>query len=188
MFDVNFSEIMVVLVVALVVIGPERLPKVARTLGHLWGRGQRYINGIKADIERDMSVADFRKLQQDIQAEASAVGESIKQSTLTVEQQLQAINERIAQINVEAVSKAKVAEAAASETELAKPLTAVAVAGPVEEIITPETETADESAEDAANDEPVRLTLEQSAIMPAFATHSTLKSSIEHSSELPKSK
>jgi sec-independent protein translocase protein TatB len=45
MFDFSFSELMVVMVVALIVIGPERLPKVARTLGHLWGRAQRYVNG-----------------------------------------------------------------------------------------------------------------------------------------------
>ena len=50
MFDVGFSEIVVIAVVALIVIGPERLPKVARTLGHLFGRMQRYVNDVKADI------------------------------------------------------------------------------------------------------------------------------------------
>ncbi len=180
MFDVNFSEIMVIMVVALVVIGPERLPKVARTLGHLWGRGQRYLNGIKADIERDMSVADFRKLQQDIQAEASTVGESIKQSTLTVEQQLQAINERVAQLSSESAAKEHLTEAAVSKTELAKPLAIPAAAAPEQMAAHPETEPSE------SEEEPTRLTLEQSAIMPEFAKHSTLKSSIEHSSELPK--
>ena len=98
MFDIGFSELMVVMVVALVVIGPERLPKVARTLGHLWGRGQRYVNGIKADIERDMNVEEFRQLQQSVQAEADALGQSAKKMTLTVEQQLQEINERVAML------------------------------------------------------------------------------------------
>ena len=50
MFDFGFSELVVVMLVALVVIGPERLPKVARTLGSLWGRTQRYINKMKSDI------------------------------------------------------------------------------------------------------------------------------------------
>ena len=95
MFDFGFSELMLVMVVALVVIGPERLPKVARTLGHLWGRGQRYLNGIKADIERDMDIEEFRKLQQSVQAEAEALGQSVKKMTLTVDQQLQQINERV---------------------------------------------------------------------------------------------
>jgi sec-independent protein translocase protein TatB len=63
MFDVGFSEIVVIAVVALIVIGPERLPKVARTLGHLFGRMQRYVNDVKADISREMELDELRKLQ-----------------------------------------------------------------------------------------------------------------------------
>ncbi len=99
MFDFSFSELMVVMVVALVVIGPERMPKVARTLGHLWGRAQRYVNGVKADIERDMAVEEFRQLQQKVQAEAGAVEQSVKQVTLTVDQQVQQINEAVAKLS-----------------------------------------------------------------------------------------
>ena len=54
MFDISFSEIVVIAVVALVVVGPERLPKVARTLGYLFGRAQRYIADVKSDIQREM--------------------------------------------------------------------------------------------------------------------------------------
>lgn len=92
MFDFSFPELMVVLVVALVVIGPERLPKVARTLGHLYGRAQRYVNGIKADISRDMAMDEMRELQQKVQSEASAVEQSIRRATQDVEQQVQQIN------------------------------------------------------------------------------------------------
>jgi sec-independent protein translocase protein TatB len=99
MFDFSFSELMVVMVVALIVIGPERLPKVARTLGHLWGRAQRYVNGVKADIERDMAVEEFRQLQQKVQAEAGALEQSVKQVTLTADQQVQQINEAVAQLS-----------------------------------------------------------------------------------------
>ncbi len=63
MFDIGFSELVVIMVVALIVIGPERLPKVARTMGHLWGRAQRYVNGVRADIERDMHMDELRQLQ-----------------------------------------------------------------------------------------------------------------------------
>ena len=49
MFDIGFSEIVVIAVVALIVIGPERLPKTARTLGHLFGRLQRYVADVKAE-------------------------------------------------------------------------------------------------------------------------------------------
>ena len=99
MFDFSFSELMVVMVVALIVIGPERLPKVARTLGHLWGRAQRYVNGVKADIERDMAVEEFRQLQQKVQAEAGALEQSVKQVTLTADQQVQQINAAVAQLS-----------------------------------------------------------------------------------------
>lgn len=97
MFGVNFSELMVILVVALVVIGPERLPKVARTLGLLWARAQRYINGIKADIARDMAVEEFRLLQQKVQQEVMSAEQAVKQTTQSIEQQAQRINDTVAQ-------------------------------------------------------------------------------------------
>lgn len=100
MFDIGWSEMLIIGVVALVVIGPERLPKVARTMGHLWGRAQRYVNGVKADIERDMAVEEYRQLQQKIQAEANALEQSVKQVTLTADQQLQQINEAVAKLSV----------------------------------------------------------------------------------------
>jgi sec-independent protein translocase protein TatB len=62
-FDVGFSELMVIAVVALIVIGPERLPRVARTLGHLFGRLQRYVNDVKADINREMELDELRKFK-----------------------------------------------------------------------------------------------------------------------------
>jgi len=98
MFDFSISELMVVMVVALIVIGPERLPKVARTMGHLWGRAQRYINGVKADIERDMAVEEFRQLQQKVQAEAGALEQSMKQVAQSADQHVQDINEAVAKL------------------------------------------------------------------------------------------
>lgn len=65
MFDVAFSELLVIAVVALVVIGPEKLPKVARTLGALAGRVQRYASTVKADIDRELHMEDMRKLGQE---------------------------------------------------------------------------------------------------------------------------
>jgi sec-independent protein translocase protein TatB len=99
MFDLGITELMVIMVVALIVIGPERLPKVARTLGHLWGRAQRYVNSVKADIERDMAVEEFRQLQQKVQAEASAVEDSFKNETRAVDRQMQEITEQFAKMS-----------------------------------------------------------------------------------------
>ena len=77
MFDIGFSEILVVGVVALIVIGPERLPKVARTLGHMFGRLQRYVNEVKADINREIELDELRKLQSEVQSAARDIEQSV---------------------------------------------------------------------------------------------------------------
>ena len=77
MFDIGFSELMVIAVVALVVIGPERLPRVARTAGHLLGRLQRYVNDVKADINREMELEELRKFKNEFEQSAQAVESQI---------------------------------------------------------------------------------------------------------------
>lgn len=77
MFDIGFSEMMLIAIVALVVIGPERLPKVARTAGHMLGRLQRYVNDVKSDINREMQLEELRKLQSEIQESARSVEQSL---------------------------------------------------------------------------------------------------------------
>lgn len=69
---------MVIAIVALVVIGPEKLPKVARTLGHLVGRLQRYVRDVKADINREMELDELRKFKEEFQSGAQAVEQTIK--------------------------------------------------------------------------------------------------------------
>ncbi len=97
MFDFSLAELMMVMVVALIVIGPERLPKVARTLGHLYGRAQRYVNTVKSDISRDMAMEEYRQLQQKVQAEADRLQQSLQQTGQGIEQQVQELNRAVAQ-------------------------------------------------------------------------------------------
>src|SRR5262249_21569272 len=78
MFDIGFSELVVIAIVALIVIGPEQLPKVARTLGHLFGRMQRYVNDVKADISREMELDELRKLQSNVEEAARAIQSSVE--------------------------------------------------------------------------------------------------------------
>ena len=73
MFDVAFSELVVIALVALVIIGPEKLPRVARTLGAITGRMQRYVTTFKADIEREMQMEELQKLQQEIRRNATDI-------------------------------------------------------------------------------------------------------------------
>ncbi len=86
MFDIGFSELLVIGIVALVVIGPERLPKVARTAGLLLGRLQRYVGDVKADISREMQLDELKKLQSDVQESARNFERSIAGEMQVVEQ------------------------------------------------------------------------------------------------------
>ena len=111
MFDVGFSELMVIAVVALLVLGPERLPKVARTAGHLLGRLQRYVNDVKADINREMQLDELRKMQQQITDSARDFETSVNKELVAVETE---VNQ-----SIEAVTRPPLAEAppaAAGET------------------------------------------------------------------------
>ena len=81
MFDVSFSELMVIAVVALIVIGPEKLPKVARMLGHLTGRVQRYVATVKEDINREIQFEDLQKLQQEIKQTVESTQQNLQRQT-----------------------------------------------------------------------------------------------------------
>ncbi|ABE48530.1 MULTISPECIES: Sec-independent protein translocase protein TatB [Methylobacillus] len=87
MFDIAFSELVVIGIVALVVIGPEKLPKVARTVGLLLGRAQRYVNNVKSDISRELRFDELQRLQADMRDAESA----LKQTGASIEQDIQRI-------------------------------------------------------------------------------------------------
>jgi len=77
MFDIGFSELLVIAVVALLVIGPEKLPKVARTAGIMFGRLQRYVNDVKADIQREVELDELKKLRSQFEDAAKSVEQSV---------------------------------------------------------------------------------------------------------------
>ena len=88
MFDIGFSELVVIAVVALIVLGPERLPKVARTAGHLLGRLQRYVNDVKSDISREMQLEELKKLQAQVEESARGIERDVAQHMQSAEQTL----------------------------------------------------------------------------------------------------
>ena len=90
MFDIGFSELMVIALVALIVIGPERLPRVARTLGHLAGRLQRYVADVKADINREVELEELRKMRDSMQQAASGFESSVTTELNKTEAELHA--------------------------------------------------------------------------------------------------
>jgi sec-independent protein translocase protein TatB len=112
MFDVGFSELVVIGLVALIVIGPERLPRVARTVGHLLGRLQRYVNTVKSDINREMQLDELKKLQQQVAEQARSVEQSVNEQMHSVESSLNdSIAQGIAEKSAEAAPTAQLTEA-----------------------------------------------------------------------------
>src|SRR3989442_15110481 len=97
MFDIGFSEIVVIGVVALIVIGPERLPKVARTLGHMFGRLQRYVNEVKADINREMELDELRRLQGEVQSAAREFETSVTRAASEVQSGVRSVESELNQ-------------------------------------------------------------------------------------------
>jgi sec-independent protein translocase protein TatB len=104
MFDIGFSELLVIGVVALIVIGPEKLPRMARTVGVLAGRLQRYVSDVKADINREIELEELRKMRDSMQ-QAAIEGELNKTET--------ELNKAASELNrsVEDLAEAKPAEA-----------------------------------------------------------------------------
>jgi sec-independent protein translocase protein TatB len=77
MIDLGISKIAIIGVIALVVLGPERLPKVARTLGALLGRARRYIAEVKSEVGREMDLDELRKMKDTVQSAASSFESSV---------------------------------------------------------------------------------------------------------------
>ena len=100
MFDIAFSEMVIIAVVALIVLGPEKLPKVARTAGHLLGRLQRYVNDVKSDINREMQLEELKKLQAQVEDSARSIERSVNKEFQSAEAALnetaQSVSEPVA--------------------------------------------------------------------------------------------
>ncbi|HXF46930.1 MAG TPA: Sec-independent protein translocase protein TatB [Burkholderiaceae bacterium] len=108
MFDFSLGELGLIGVVALIVLGPERLPKVARTVGEWMGKAQRYVSQVKADINREMELAELKKLQEEARAAAQSLQSSV--------QELQSdLNRATAELSTPAVDGGGTAPAAASD-------------------------------------------------------------------------
>ena len=88
MFDFSIGELGVIGAVALVVLGPERLPKVARTVGEWVGKAQRYVAQVKSDINREMELAELKKLQEQAREAAQSVKSSVESAVSGVESEV----------------------------------------------------------------------------------------------------
>jgi len=91
MFDISFSELIVIAVVALIVVGPERLPTVARTLGRLFARMRRYVIEIKTDIAREIEIDELKRARSDFEASVRSAEQTAERETDGVHKQLEDI-------------------------------------------------------------------------------------------------
>lgn len=80
MFDIGFTEILIILIVALVVIGPERLPGVARQLGRWIGKAKRFISSVRSDIEREFQTEELKRILTDQEKEITELREMMRKT------------------------------------------------------------------------------------------------------------
>jgi sec-independent protein translocase protein TatB len=91
MFDFGFSEMVVVAVIGLIVLGPERLPRVAKQAGQWLGKLQRYVSDVKSDINRQMELDDLRKLQSEVKDAASNLESTFRSSVSETQSEFDSI-------------------------------------------------------------------------------------------------
>jgi sec-independent protein translocase protein TatB len=84
MIDIGLTKLALIGVVALVVVGPEKLPRVARMAGTLFGRAQRYMNQVKAEVGREMEMEELRKMHQEMRDAASEVQHDLDEAGRTI--------------------------------------------------------------------------------------------------------
>jgi sec-independent protein translocase protein TatB len=85
MIDIGITKLAVIGVVALVVVGPERLPKVARMAGTLFGRAQRYINDVKSEVGREIELEELRKMHKDVETAAADISQGFAKEVADTE-------------------------------------------------------------------------------------------------------
>ncbi|MDE3010695.1 MAG: twin-arginine translocase subunit TatB [Pseudomonadota bacterium] len=135
MFDFAFSELALIGVVALVVIGPERLPRVARTAGVVVGRLQRYAATVKADIAREVELSELRRVQGEIKDAAQAFETGVRESLASAETHFQAGQQALMTGPQPAAASVAAADANASAPAAALPSTGNAPGAPVAEAV-----------------------------------------------------
>jgi sec-independent protein translocase protein TatB len=80
MIDLGLSKLAIIGVVALIVIGPEKLPKVARMAGSLYGRAQRYLHEVKSEVSREIELDELRNLQKEVSEAAHSIKADVENS------------------------------------------------------------------------------------------------------------
>jgi sec-independent protein translocase protein TatB len=145
MFDIGASEIFVI-----GVIGPERLPRVAKTLGHLFGRLQRYVSEVKSDINREIELEELRNLKATMQDAARSIEQAVTSQVNYIDSE---VKQASAQVQEQIESAQKQVESAVA------PVTGI-------QLMPPATPAADPPTEIAADATPANGMPDASVLLP----------------------
>ena len=158
MFELSFGKMMIIAIVALIVLGPERLPKVARTLGHLLGRARGYANQVKQDIDREMQMDELRKLQEQAKDAARNFEAAVNDAGRSVEQEASSASKVFNEIESDYKTKPDVVT---TEHSIAAPVAATALTAQ-DEVAALEKSIAEQASEQIAAIKPM-ISAEQMA-------------------------
>ncbi len=89
MIDFGFDKIALIGAVALIVIGPEKLPRVARTVGHMLGKAQRYVEDVKAEVNRSIELEELQKMKSEFEGAARDVEQSVNREMSSTTSELE---------------------------------------------------------------------------------------------------
>lgn len=122
MFDISFSELLFIGIVALLVLGPERLPRVARTVGHMFGRAQRYMNDVKSDIQREMDIEEISDIKKQMEDASSSIKQSVNQFSNQIKNPLAEARDAVNSLGKDTEKAAKsLAESSTAHSTEAQP-------------------------------------------------------------------
>ncbi len=99
MFDLGFTEILVIGVVALVVLGPEKMPEVARAAGRFFAKAQGYISQVKGEFERESQLSEIKKLREEIASSAAGLRQSVTEVQTSLTEQSRELNQALDQVS-----------------------------------------------------------------------------------------
>ena len=95
MLDLSMGEIGVIAAIALVVLGPDKLPQVAKTAGSLMGKAQRFVSQVKNDIDKEVELSELKKIQEDAKKMATDLQSSLKNTTDSIEKQVSDVRDSV---------------------------------------------------------------------------------------------
>ena len=166
MFELSFGKMMIIAVVALIVLGPEKLPKVARTLGHLLGRARGYANQVKQDIDREMQMDELRKLQEQAKEAARSFESAVNDAGRSVEKEASSASKVFNEM--ESDYKAKLDDTVA-ENSIAAPVAATVLTAQ-DEVAALEKSITEQATEQIAEIKPVISADQMTASLPQSPT------------------